>query len=85
MRKIGGKIVLWVQSGTLKLLVLAGIILLAWGILAPVGTLLWWLSQSSQSLGIKKNLTKHLFESSCNCMQNANDEPLIPFVTTNNK
>jgi hypothetical protein len=58
MRRIGGQILLWLQSGTLRLLVLAGIILLAWGTFAPVGTLVWWLSQSSESLGIKKNLTK---------------------------
>ncbi|MCC5651423.1 hypothetical protein LC609_16615 [Nostoc sp. XA013] len=58
MRKIGGQIVLWLQSGTLRLLVLAGIILLGWGTFAPVGTLVWWLSQSSESLGIKKNPTK---------------------------
>ncbi|BAZ40441.1 hypothetical protein NIES4101_64020 [Calothrix sp. NIES-4101] len=60
MRKIGGQILLLLQSGTLKLLVLAGIILLVWGTFAPVGTLVWWLSQSSESLGIKKNLTKKL-------------------------
>ncbi|MBD2243525.1 hypothetical protein [Nostoc sp. FACHB-888] len=60
MRRIGGQILLWLQSGTLRLLVLAGIILLAWGTFAPVGTLVWWLSQSSESLGIKKNLTKKL-------------------------
>ncbi len=60
MRKIGGQILLLLQSGTLKLLILAGIILLAWGTLAPVGTLVWWLKQSSESLGIKKNLTKKL-------------------------
>jgi hypothetical protein len=60
MRKIGGQILLWLQSGTLKLLVLAGIILLVWGTIAPVGTLVWWLSQSAESLGIKKDLTKKL-------------------------
>ncbi|MBW4424839.1 MAG: hypothetical protein KME50_10390 [Nostoc desertorum CM1-VF14] len=60
MRKIGGQILLWLQSGTLRLLVLAGIILLAWGTFAPVGTLVWWLSQSSESLGIKKYPTKKL-------------------------
>ncbi|MBG1241660.1 hypothetical protein [Nostoc sp. NZL] len=60
MRRIGGQILLWLQSGTLRLLVLAGIILLAWGTFAPVGTLVWWLSQSSESLGIKKDPTKKL-------------------------
>ncbi|BAY12834.1 hypothetical protein [Calothrix sp. NIES-2098] len=60
MRKIGEKILLSLQSGTLKLLVLAGIILLVWGTVAPVGTLVWWLKQSAESLGIKKNSTKNL-------------------------
>ncbi|MDZ8053423.1 MAG: hypothetical protein RMX68_014055 [Aulosira sp. ZfuVER01] len=60
MRKIGGQILVWLQSGTLKLLILAGIILLVWGTIAPVGTLVWWLSQSSESLGIKKNSTRKL-------------------------
>jgi hypothetical protein len=60
MRKISGQIITWLQSGTLKLLVLAGIILLVWGTLAPVGTLVWWLSQSSESLGLKKNSIKKL-------------------------
>ncbi|MGF2036058.1 MAG: hypothetical protein RMZ43_012205 [Nostoc sp. CmiVER01] len=58
MRKIGGQLLLCLQNGTLKLLVLAGLILLAWGTIAPVGTLVWWLSQSSESLGIKKSLIK---------------------------
>lgn len=60
MRKIGGQILLWLQSGTLKLFVLAGIILLVWGTIAPVGTLVWWLSQSAESLGIKQDPTKKL-------------------------
>ncbi|MBD2593597.1 hypothetical protein H6G74_04535 [Nostoc spongiaeforme FACHB-130] len=60
MRKIGEQILLWLQNGTLKLLVLAGIILLTWGTFAPVGTLVWWLRQNSESLGIKKNLTKNV-------------------------
>jgi len=60
MRKIGGQILLGLQSGTLRLLVLAGIILLVWGTIAPVGTLVWWLSQSAESLGIGKDPTKKL-------------------------
>lgn len=48
------------QGETLKLLVLAGVILLVSGIFAPVGTLVWWLSQSAESLGLNKNQTKNL-------------------------
>ncbi|MBD2353148.1 hypothetical protein H6G41_00670 [Tolypothrix sp. FACHB-123] len=62
MRKIGGQILVWLQNGTSKLLILAGIILLVWGTVAPVGTLVWWISQSSESLGIKKNSAKKLPE-----------------------
>lgn len=53
----------WLQGSSFKLLVLAGMLLLAWGTLAPVGTLVWWLSQSAESLGLKKDLPKRLPES----------------------
>ncbi len=49
------KILLKLQSQTLKLLVLAGVVLLVWGILSPVGTLVWWLNQSAESLGLKSD------------------------------
>ncbi|MBW4513351.1 MAG: hypothetical protein KME64_43885 [Scytonematopsis contorta HA4267-MV1] len=49
-----------VRGDTLKLLVLAGVILLAWGTLAPVGTLVWWLSEGAEMLGLKKNQIKNL-------------------------
>jgi hypothetical protein len=39
-----------VEGGTLKLLFLGGSVLLAWGIFAPVGTLMWWLNQSREPL-----------------------------------
>jgi pimeloyl-ACP methyl ester carboxylesterase len=45
---------------TAKLLILAGVILLVWGTFAPVGTLVWWLSQSAESLGLKSNQNKKL-------------------------
>ncbi|MGH2416082.1 MAG: hypothetical protein ACRDEA_20805, partial [Microcystaceae cyanobacterium] len=50
----------WLASGTLKLLVLAGVVLLAWGTFAPVGTLVWWLNQSTESLGLKKKQLSQL-------------------------
>ncbi|HBB31820.1 MAG TPA: hypothetical protein DDZ80_14110 [Cyanobacteria bacterium UBA8803] len=60
MFQIVKQIVLRLQSETLKLLILAGVLLLAWGIVAPVGTLVWWLSQSAESLGLKENRSKNL-------------------------
>lgn len=48
------------RSETLKLLIWAGVLLLLWGTLAPVGTLVWWLSQSAETLGLKKNQTRSL-------------------------
>ncbi|GAB4234764.1 MAG: hypothetical protein Kow00121_62430 [Elainellaceae cyanobacterium] len=39
-----------VQSGTAKLLLLAGMLLLVWGTLAPIGTLVWWINQDTESL-----------------------------------
>lgn len=43
------------RSETLKLFILAGVLLLLWGTLSPVGTLVWWLSQSAETLGLKKS------------------------------
>jgi hypothetical protein len=48
-------LLLRVRGETLKLLILAGVLLLLWGTLSPVGTLVWWLSQSAETLGLKKN------------------------------
>lgn len=47
-------ILLWLRGGTLKLLILTGIILLVWGTLSPVGTLVWWANEAG-NLGFKKN------------------------------
>jgi len=49
-----GRILLWLRGGSLKLLLLAGILLLIWGIISPVGTLVWWLSQETEHLGFKR-------------------------------
>ena len=53
------RIFVWLRGGSLKLLTLAGIILLVWGTVSPVGTLVWWLREGAQSLGLKKQ-TKQL-------------------------
>ncbi len=47
-------ILLWLRGGSLKLLLLAGVLLLIWGTLSPVGTLVWWLSQEAENLGFKR-------------------------------
>ncbi|MDM9380029.1 hypothetical protein QUB80_04860 [Chlorogloeopsis sp. ULAP01] len=60
MLKFLGWILLKLRGETLKLLILAGVILLVWGTLAPVGTLVWWLSQSAESLGLKSSQNKKL-------------------------
>jgi hypothetical protein len=54
MLKLVGQILLWLRGGSLKLLVIAGIILLAWGVLAPVGTLVWWVQQGAKFAGFRK-------------------------------
>lgn len=55
------QILLRLQGETLKLLVLAGVLLLVWGTLAPVGTLIWWLREGAESLGLKnQDQTKKL-------------------------
>lgn len=59
MLKLIGQILLWLRGGTLNLLVLTGIILLVWGTVAPVGTLVWWVNEA-ESLVFKKNRSKRL-------------------------
>ncbi len=54
------RILLWLRGGSLKLLTLAGLILLIWGTFSPVGMLVWWLRQESESLGFRKNQPKGL-------------------------
>lgn len=58
MFQLIGRILLWLRGGSLKLLVLAGVILLIWGITSPVGTLVWWVNKGANSLGFKKNQPK---------------------------
>jgi hypothetical protein len=43
------------QNGGFKLLIFAGVLLLGWGITAPVGTIVWWLNQGAESLGVKRH------------------------------
>ncbi|MBD1913198.1 MULTISPECIES: hypothetical protein [unclassified Leptolyngbya] len=50
----------WLAGSTSRLLILAGILLLSWGVFAPVGTLVWWLNQSRESLGLSKKPPKRL-------------------------
>lgn len=58
------KIIHWllvkIRSKTLKLLILTGLILLAWGTISPVGTLVWWLKQTSENFGLKDNRDRKL-------------------------
>src|SRR5574338_504497 len=60
MLKLIERILLWLRGGTVKLLILTGIILLAWGTVSPVGTLMWWFNYQAESLGLKKNRPKSL-------------------------
>ncbi|NJR22811.1 MAG: hypothetical protein HC786_11915 [Richelia sp. CSU_2_1] len=55
MLKLILRILGWLRGGSLNLLLVAGAILIVWGILSPVGTIVWWLGQSAESLGLKKN------------------------------
>ncbi len=49
------KLIFWLRGGSLKLLTIALIILLVWGTLSPVGTLIWWADEGVQLLGLKTN------------------------------
>jgi hypothetical protein len=55
MRDGLGFILAWLRGGSLKLLMLAGIILLVWGTVSPVGTLVWWVREGAENLGISRN------------------------------
>ncbi|MBD2185632.1 hypothetical protein [Aerosakkonema funiforme] len=54
------RILLWLRGGTLNLLILAGVLLLIWGIFSPVGTLVWWVKEGSENLGFKPEEPKNL-------------------------
>ena len=45
------QLLLRLAGSTSKLLTVAAVVLLVWGTFAPVGTLVWWLNQSTESLG----------------------------------
>jgi hypothetical protein len=49
------RILAWLRGETLKLLLVAGVILIIWGIVSPVGTVIWWLGQSGETVGVNKN------------------------------
>ena len=55
MLQLLAKIILWLRGGSLKLLTIAVLILLVWGTLSPVGTLIWWADEGVQLLGLKNN------------------------------
>ncbi len=55
MLQLLAKIILWLRSGSLKLLTIAVLILLVWGTLSPVGTLIWWADEGVQLLGLRTN------------------------------
>ncbi|MBW4663373.1 MAG: hypothetical protein KME01_04100 [Chroococcus sp. CMT-3BRIN-NPC107] len=55
MLQLLAKIILWLRGGSLKLLTIALLILLVWGTLSPVGTLIWWADEGVQLLGLKSN------------------------------
>jgi hypothetical protein len=46
------------RGETLKLLFLAGGLLLVWGTVAPIGTLVWWLNQGAEGLGLRREIKK---------------------------
>ena len=55
MLQLIAKIILWLRGGSLKLLTIAVLILLVWGTLSPVGTLIWWADEGVERLGLKSN------------------------------
>jgi hypothetical protein len=62
MLKLIRRFLWWLQGETLKLLTLAVLLLLAWGVFAPVGTLMWWFNQGSETLGFRRQPPKKLLD-----------------------
>ena len=54
MVKLILRILVWLRGGSLNLLLVAGAILIVWGILSPAGTIIWWLGQNADGLGLNK-------------------------------
>jgi hypothetical protein len=50
----------WLRGGSLKLVTLAGLILLVWGTISPVGTLVWWVKEGAEKLGLTKKQPRFL-------------------------
>ncbi|MBW4493301.1 MAG: hypothetical protein KME26_09480 [Oscillatoria princeps RMCB-10] len=50
-----GRTLLWLRKRTLNVLMLAGIALLISGTISPLGTLVWWLREGAESLGLREN------------------------------
>lgn len=48
-----GQIFRGLRGGSLRLIGAAGCVLLAWGMTAPVGTIVWWLNEGAESLGLR--------------------------------
>lgn len=64
MLQLIGRLLGWLRGGTLNLLAIGLVILLVWGIASPVGTLVWWLGEGAESLGLRKNKPKNLLKPS---------------------
>lgn len=80
MLKLIGKILEWLRGGSLRLLILAGVILAIWGTLSPLGTLVWWLTKSE--LDLKRNQSPQLSPSNnSNAAGNTNLNCYIVFLT----
>ena len=52
MLKIIEQIFSWLKSEILRLLILAGVLLLLWGTFSPVGTLVWWFNSGTEAIGL---------------------------------
>lgn len=61
MLQLLAKIIFWLRGGSLKLLTIAVLILLVWGTLSPVGTLIWWADEGVERLGLKSAPTVSSF------------------------
>lgn len=55
MLQLLAKIIFWLRSGSLRLLAIALVILLIWGTISPIGTLIWWTNEGVELLGLKSS------------------------------
>lgn len=57
-----GKLLSWLREGGFKLVFFLGFLVLVWGTIAPVGTLVWWIDRGEKKLAQRSQKLEALLE-----------------------